>query len=481
MPETYGVTDSYASRIKPKLETLLQNLVGQHTFHLVSMVLASLTFSLGRLTVYAANESEFFIYVACAITIAQSLVISTLLIAGILVFRAPWVNLRAPLAVISILLVNTLGTIVFEEILRSWSLEPISQSLFQRVISMLFITSIYLGFGRIILLLNSNLKQVDLVKGLFAELSKQQVELTQEIRDSRTFSTREVSLEIQSTLGSLDNFTTSNANNQEFVKEIETLKSVLKAIESQVDQIRNRFPGSVRFPKVNLKVKYSLSSIISASAKPNEAMPFVISAIAFFGFCSWLSYFMDASHAAFWGGTLSAISFGIFFGYEKYIATKYFAKSVTIRIFAFEVLVLAYLFVWLLILGFFAGDNSASYGVALAYAAIPFIFFNGGALLGGVITSSQNQREQFAQQATALRRDLAELENIRNDEDKVWKSLFTSDIALSPTMANVVLRDAVLDQVNILPTSVIANVSATWKLVLVKLSDPTEVLEVRTT
>jgi len=455
------------------VRALFQNLVGPHTFNLISLILASLVFSLGRLTVYAADNSEFFVYSLSAVAISQVLVIVLLSVLGKIVFRISWTKLQPPLAVASILLVNILGTRTFETILESWNLEPIPQSWFQRVISLLFTTFIYLGFGRVLMVLSRNLLQVDLAKELLAGLSKQQVELTQEIRESRTFSMREISLEIQSTLGTLDNYSASNSPDQNLAREIDSTQNILKATDIQINEIKNRFPGSVRIPRINSKVRYSPSSIISASTKPNEALSAVIAVVAFFGFCSWLSYFMVASHAAFWGSSLSLISFGIFFGYERFVAPKLISKSVVVRIVAFELLVVTYLFFWLLILGFFAGDNSASYGAALAYAAIPFVFFNGGAVLGGFISSSQEQREQLTEQATTLRRNLAELEQIRNTEDKVWKSLFAGDISLSPTTANVLLRDATKAKDHELVASVMANVNTAWKSVLVKLSSVT--------
>jgi len=464
------VTKSTASWISPGLRTLFQNLVGTHTFNLISLILASLVFSLGRVTVYAADNSEFFIYSLCAIAISQVLVIVLLSFLGKIMVRISWTMLHPPFAVLSILLVNIFGTVAFEAMLESWNLDPIPQSWFQRLISLLFTTFIYLGFGQVIMVLNRNLLQVGLAKGLLAGLSKQQFELTQEIRESRTFSMREISLEIQSTLGTLDNYAESNSPDQNLAKEIDSTQNILKATEIQINEIKNRFPGPVRMPKMNSKVRYSPSSIISASTKPNEALSVVIAVVAFFGFCSWLSYFMVPHHAAFWGGALSLVSFGIFFGYERFIAPKFLAKPVFVRIIIFEFLVVTYLFFWLLILGYFAGDNSSSYGAALAYAAIPFIFFNGGALISGVITSSQEQREQLTEQATNLRRDLAELEQIRNNEDKVWKSLFAGDKSLSPTTANVLLRDATKTKNHELVASVITNVNTAWKSVLVKLS-----------
>ena len=163
----------------------------------------------------------------------------------------------------------------------------------------------------------------------------------------------------------------------------------------------------------------------------------------------------------------------VFLVYEKFAVTKLMAGPVYIRILVFEFIVCLYLFFWLLVLGFFAGDNSESYFAALAYAAIPFIFFNGGALLRGVIVSSQDQREQLTKQASTLQKDLAELEQIRSAEDKVWKSLFAGDIALSPTTASAVLRDATLTKDEHRIATAFTNVMVLWNSVLVKISKAT--------
>jgi hypothetical protein len=467
------VTELTAMPLNPGSRRFFQNLVGSHTFDLVSLSLAGLVFALGRLTVYAADKSESIVYTACAIAISQCAVTVLLSILGRPILHVQSEKLRLSLVVTLLLLANVFGTVLFEAILFSWNFDPIPQSIFQRAISLLFTTFIYLGFGLVRQVLDANFMQVKLAKGLLEGLSSQQLELTQEIRDSRTYSIREISLEIQSTIGTLDNFATSESPNQELAREITELETILKEIEVQSNQIANRFPGTVRMPKIYSKVRYSSGVIISASTKPNETLPVIISVVAFFGFSSWLSFFMDELHAGFWGTTLSALSYGIFFAHQKYVVTKLQAKSLFLRILVFEILVITYLFLWLLILGFFAGDNSASYGAALAYAAIPFIFFNGGAVLGGVIISSQEQREQLTKQAFSLRKDLAELEQIRNTEDKVWKSLFAGDIALSPTTASVILRDATMTKEHNLVALAVKNVITLWNSVLVKISNLT--------
>jgi hypothetical protein len=64
---------------------------------------------------------------------------------------------------------------------------------------------------------------------------------------------------------------------------------------------------------------------------------------------------------------------------------------------------------------------------------------------------------------------MADLEKIRSDEDKVWKSLFVGDIALSPTTASVILRDATLTKDYDRVVAAIPNVNALWNIVLSKL------------
>ena len=460
-------------RVIPQSRRLLQNLAGPETFNVFALSLATLVFSLAKLTVYAADSNSLFTYSACAMVISQTLVVITLAISGRYIFLISLGDLRIFVVLLAILITNLLGTIAFEEILRSWNLEPIPHSFFQQVITFTFVAFIYLGFGWVFEVLGRNLRQVDLAKELLSGLSKQRIDLTQEIRDARTFSVREISLEIQSTLGTLDNFRTSSATSQSLLLKISALRQVLSEIEIRIKEISNKFPGPVQYPKRNSKVRYSVTDVISASTKPDTSFPRLIAVVAFLGFCRWLSFFIDALNAAIWSLVLSVASFIVFFGYEKFVATKLMSKPVFVRVLVFEFVVSVYLFFWLVVLGYFAGDDSGSYFAALAYAAIPFVFFNIGALLRGVMASSEEQREQLTNLASTLRKDLAELEQTRSAEDKVWKSLFAGDIALSPTTASVVLRDATMTKDENRIATAFTNVMALWNSVLVKISKAT--------
>ena len=453
----------------PSAWKLFRNVAGPETFSLAALSLATLVFSLGRLTVYAADQSENLVYSLGAIALSQSLVVVVLALAGKVLFRAPLGKLRLLLVVTVILAVSILGTILFETILRSWNLEPISQSWFQRAITLMFSTFIFLGFGWVSAALDNNFKQVNLGKELITTLSKQQLELSSTIKDARTFAIREVSLEIQSTRGTLDNFVATSTRIHETDDQIKQLQKTLDEVESRVSKISNQFPSYVRIPKINARSRITFVDVVNASTQQNKALPGLISVFAFFGFSSWLSYFLADVNAFVWGTILSASSFVIFWAYEKYLVKQLVAQPIFIRVLVYEVIVISYLFFWLVILGFFAGDNSEAYGAALAYAAIPFVFFNGGAVLGGIVRLSQEHRDNLTTNASTLRIVMAELEQIRSEEDKVWKSLFVGDIALSPTTASVILRDATLTKDHDRVVAAIPNVNALWTSVLLKL------------
>jgi len=451
---------------------IIQNLVGLQIFNTVALLLSSLVLSLGKLAAYAAGESEYFVYSASAMVISQSLVVVLLLIAGKLLQRTSQGSTQNAIVVITITFAHVFGTFLFEEILRSWNFEPIQQSLTQRAISLLFTFVIYMGFGWVTFVLNRNFNQVNLGKEMLTALSDQQLALTIAIRDARTFAIREISLEIQSTRGSLETYVAATNPDHETAQVVNELEKTLDDVEIQVNKISNRFPGSPRPSKAQPKVKQSTSAFFSASTLPNYLLPKLIAVFAFFGFSSWLSYFIPDLTAIFIGFTLSGVSFVIFWIYEKYAVSKMLSKPVFVRIFVYQLLVFTYLFFWLFILGFLAGDNSVSYTAALAYTAIPFIFFNAGAALSGVIASTDDYRELLTKQATELRHNLASLDQIRVDEDKVWKSLFAGDIALSPTTASVILRDAILAKDLDRVVTTIPNVYSLWKSVLVKLPNP---------
>lgn len=466
------MTEPISGRTNPQPREIFNNLAGLQTFNLVALVLSSLVLSVGKLAAYAADESDHFVYSLAAIAISQSAVTVVLIIFGKVFARSSWVNFKTWLILLAVAFANIFGTFLFEEIIRSWNFEPIPQSVAQRAVSLLFTMFVYLGLGWVVLALDKNFKQVSLGKELLEVLSNQQLELTLAIRDARTFAIREISLEIESTRGSLETYSAANHPDLEIAKVVNELEGTLDAVEIQVNKIANRFSGVSRTPKIKSKTKYSISTIVSAGTLPNFLLPKLISIFAFFGFSSWLSYFISDLQAIFLGAVLSGLSFGIFWIYEKYVVSKILGRPVFVRVLLYEVLIVVYLFFWLLILGFLAGDNSVSYGAALAYSAIPFLFFNAGVVLSGVIASTDKYLEQLTKQATELRLNLSTLDQIRVDEDRIWKSLFAGDISLSPTTASVILRDATMTKDLERVVETIPNVNALWKSVLGKLLSP---------
>ena len=466
--------------VNPKIALLgswpqirMHQLTGLQYLHLIPLTIASLFVALGKFAVYAADQSESVLYSASAILMAHTVAVVVLFVAGKFIMRIPGNAPQIMGAIFAVVITNVFSAFLFRSILNNWNLDHIFQTVFQQFISLSFAAFIYLGMAWVFFTLTSNFNDVELAHNLLTDLSKKQLETTLLIRDSRTYAVREISLEIQSTRGTLANLNRTSDDATYNADGIWQLEGTLNKIENLVNKISGRFPGPVIMPNVYSKVRYSVSLVLSASASHNSFLPRLIAVVSFFGFCSWLSYFMSGLNAVFWGVILSSLSFGVFWLYEEYLVTRLAQKPNLIRIFAYETVVIAYLISWLLILGYFAGDNSGSYNAALAYAAIPFLFFNAGAILNGVISSSQQQRAQLTQQALLLRNDLAELEQIRKDEDRIWKLLFAGDIALSPTTASVMLRDAAVAKDTNQIFTIVANVDSLWNSVLLKLRTAT--------
>ena len=158
------MTESTAVTTSPKLQRLLQSIAGPETFNLFTLSLAALVFSLGKLTAYVADRSEDLVYILSALALSQSLMIVALAVAGKVLFRTTQGVQRSALVVIAIFASSILGSFLFESILRSWNIEPILLSEFQRVVSVLFSTVIFLGLGFVATILKSNLNQVNLGK-----------------------------------------------------------------------------------------------------------------------------------------------------------------------------------------------------------------------------------------------------------------------------------------------------------------------------
>ena len=70
------MTQLTATPASPKKRRLIQNIAGPETFNLAALGLSSLVFSLGKLTVYAADQSQFLVYSLGALAISQCLVVA---------------------------------------------------------------------------------------------------------------------------------------------------------------------------------------------------------------------------------------------------------------------------------------------------------------------------------------------------------------------------------------------------------------------
>ena len=249
----------------------------------------------------------------------------------------------------------------------------------------------------------------------------------------------------------------------------ESLKLSLSKIEESVRYKTKALPNRASGLR-QISGKYnSLSFMIDNVKRENSYLPIAMAVISLFGLGTWLGYFVDTRSVFFWGSALSLIGYAIFWIYIKLVAPKLLRLSLVFRVICFELLLITYLFFWLLLLGFIAGDSSSSYSTALVNAIIPFLLFNGASVTGGILHSTQIHRAELQMQALELRISLKELEALRALEENIWKSLFAGDIGHSPTTASVMLQDLTVTGNGQKLSEVLSSVIAIWKSVETKL------------
>ncbi len=397
--------------------------------------------SLNKISVITFSTLDPLIYVASAVILSQMIAIVFLALIGKAISRVINLVLRVTLLVSAYGISNLVANKILELLFNAWSLELVTPSTWQALISVIFSTLIFLGSSWVVHLITGNMNQVSTADGIVDELFRERQRLIQIVNDGRNFAGRELSLEVQASRSALESLESNSGLTEESSADLEALRQTLSKVgmktQASTSSISNRASG----PSQISRKYYLFNPIIDYLKRENSFLPISMALISLFGFGTWLGYFVDARGIVLWGSTLSLVGYGVFWTYVKLLAPRLVRLPIVFRILFFEVLLIFYLFFWFLLLGFIAGDNSSSYSVALANAIAPFLLFNGAAAIGGVLNSTQIYRAELLVQTSELRISLMELEATRNLEEDIWKSLFAGDIVNSPTTASVMLND----------------------------------------
>jgi hypothetical protein len=102
-------------------------------------------------------------------------------------------------------------------------------------------------------------------------------------------------------------------------------------------------------------------------------------------------------------------------------------------------------FFWLAILGYYVGDNSTTYVIAATNSISVFVFANLATITSGALDTVRENQRELNDSISRLQKEVDSIRKIKQREENVWRALFASDIAKSPTMATVQIREAISD------------------------------------
>ena len=448
---------------------LASQISGPCAISVTSLLLATTFVTLNRISVIAFEVSDPLIYVASAVILSQLFALVFLFLSGRPILRVTNLAFRTGLVVTLFFVSAILANIILKLLLQAWGIEQITPPQWQIVINLIFITLIFLGISWVVNFISANLNQVTIASEIVDELFRERKRLIQAINDGRSFRGREISLEVAASRTAAELFETKYELAEADFAALDTLKFSLSQAEVSARDSTASIPNRVSQAKHFSGKSNSLDFILDGVKKENSYLPISMAAISLFGLISWLGYFVDTRSIVLWGSVLCLIGYAIFWIYIKLVAPKLLRLSFVFRVICFELLLITYLFFWLLLLGFIAGDSSSSYSTALVNAIIPFLLFNGASVTGGILHSTQIHRAELHMQALELRISLKELEALRALEENIWKSLFAGDIGHSPTTASVMLQDLTVTGNGQKLSEVLSSVIAIWKSVETKL------------
>jgi hypothetical protein len=438
---------------------------GPHAFDFIPVFLASMFIALGATTVAVSASEDPGIYTASAVLLSKAISVTFLVSVGNLILRVKSLSARTVLVITAYFVSSLVANAAMNLLLAAWNINPIERQLWQILFASLFATFIYLGANWSTHAIYENLYQVRTARNILDDLSGQRSELIRSVNEGRIFVARELSLEVQSTLGSIETIeskiTVSGINSGE----LDQLKSSLSEVTVRVSALSQRFPDSTQQTKSNLNPRHTLRYFLESVTSENRYLPALMALLSLFGLGTWLGYLTDSTNILIWGSVLSLVGFVVFWLYLKILIPLIPRRMIMLRITVLEMLLLLYLFFWFVLIGFITGDNATAYGVALANSVIPFITFNAAVVLGGVLRTTQAQRSQLLAQAMELRAALKEIEELRKTEESLWKILFAGDIASSPTTASVMLRDVSLSGDQTRLAELLPNVVTIWSSV----------------
>jgi len=418
-------------------------IAGDQAFNTYSLVLVSVIATIGTLSLYVGNNPTKLLEIFAILGMSQLGALAPIFIIAPLAKRIQSNANRIAVVIAAFILVNVIRSILLDLLLVKWGLESESKLAFRLYSNVVFLTILYLVLAWFSDFIFENFSELSVKRSELDELIKKFYALAQEISEARTFGSRELMLEVGAITSALESVPIKIAAESQTQKFMDQLNAVTKSVVLKLRKLERAFPNRTSTPQISTQVKLSAARVLSAGTYSTPYAPRLMGSLSFVALSGWLSYFIDRETALQWASYLGIYGYIVYSLFAKFLVPTMRRRKPVTRFVIYELSLVPFIFFWLALLGYYAGDDSTTYGIAATNSISVFIYANLATFTSGALVAVRENREVFEGSVSKLRAEVDVLVEIKKSEELIWQELLGAETAKSPTTATVQFRDAI--------------------------------------
>lgn len=427
-------------------KSVWERIAGPQAFNPFSLILVSSIATIGTLSIYTSYDAQDFFVTLAILVVVQLFALLPIVLIAPAVKTIPNLVNRVGAVLASYVLVNVIRSILLDILLVNWGLETESRLAFRLYSNVVFLSILMISLAVGADVISDDVAQVRIEEEGIVLNREKLATIKGGITQARTYVSRELALEVSATTAELDTYEFRNKLTSPEQSKLNEFRALLDSVSKRLIEIKSGVLPKMVSLDAATPVRYSLKKIIDASTSVNPYRPGLMGGLSFIALAGWLGYFVDRITALRWAAFLGIYSFVVYSMYRRFFLPLLRKQTILIRAVLFEISLIPFVFFWLALLGFIAGDDSETYGIAAANSISVFIFANLATFVSGVLVAAAEYRAELEIYSKLVQEQIEILQGVKTQEENIWREFFAGDIAKSPTTATVRVRDAVGSQ-----------------------------------
>ena len=418
-------------------------IAGDQAFNTYALIAVSTIATIGTLSIYVGYNPTNFPTILAILVIAQVGALSPIFVIAPLAKRIESNGNRFAVVITTFILANVIRSILLDLLLVKWGFDSESKLAFRLYSNVVFLTILYVILAWISDFINENFAALSERQSLAADLTTKFYGVAQVISEARNYGSRELMIEVGALNSALEVVPPEFASETQTKRFIKQLSEVTQSVVLKLQLLERSYPNQKSVLAIAVPVKFSTSKVLSAATYSTPYPPRLMGGLSFIALSGWLGYFIDRATALQWAAYLGVYGFIIYWLYSKLLVPFMRRFKPVTRFAIYEVSLVPFTFFWLALLGYYAGDDSTTYGIAATNSISVFVFANLATFISGALIVASENRIELENTVSTLQLEVNKIEAVKQREDLIWRELFASDISKSPTTATVQIRETI--------------------------------------